>query len=163
MSQRFYINGEQIFGNNEMFQNTHDEIARQGGVWDKEDLILPETEITDPQGLMDAVEKDSLEYLKKVLTNVWSDEKNDFVDRPFSEITDKDILLNENNDKEFVRMLYTKDGEVRKNAWQHLSYLIDCERAFTSFNLYNVIKSEVEFKDGKMVLKDGGKIIAEMY
>jgi hypothetical protein len=54
MSQRFYINGEQIFGNNEMFQNTHDEIARQGGIWDDVDLRLPETEITDQQGLKDA-------------------------------------------------------------------------------------------------------------
>lgn len=164
MSQRFYVNGVQIFGNNEMFENTHDEIARQGGVWDDVDLCLPETEIIDPQALMDAVEKDSLEYLKKILTkNAWSERKNKCINRPFSRLTDKHILLSEYDNKEVLHRLYTNKGEVRKNAWRFLQYWVEGLRIFTGLNLYNAIKSEVEFKDGKLVLKDGGKIIAEMF
>ncbi len=164
MSQRFYVNGVQIFGNNEMFKNTHDEIARQGGVWDDEDLCLPETEITDPQALMDAVEKDSLEYLKKILTkNVWSDRKNKLINRPFSRLTDKHILLSECDSKEVLHRLYTNKGEVRKNAWRFLQYWVEGLRIFTGLNLYNAIKSEVYFNEGRMVLKETGKIIAEMY
>lgn len=164
MSQRFYVNGVQIFGNNEMFENTHDEIARQGGVWDDDDLILPKTEIKDPQALMDAVEKDSLEYLKKILTkNVWSDRKNKCINRSFSRLTDKHILLSECDSKEVLHRLYTNKGEVRKNSWRFLLCWVESLRIFTALNLYNAIKSEVEFKDGNLVLKDGGKIIAEMF
>ena len=33
MSNRFYVNDEQIYGNNEMFTNTQKELARQGAKW----------------------------------------------------------------------------------------------------------------------------------
>ena len=32
MSNRFYVNGVQIFGNNEMFDRTYKELEKQGGV-----------------------------------------------------------------------------------------------------------------------------------
>lgn len=33
MSNRFYVNDVQIFGNNEMFENTYTELERQGAQW----------------------------------------------------------------------------------------------------------------------------------
>ncbi len=164
MSQRFYVNGEQIFGNNEMFPKTHDEIARQGGVWDDDDLILPETEITDPQALMDAVEEDSLQYLKKCCIEYWDEKKGKEVKKPFSRVTDKDLLLSSFwNYKEFKVRAYARDGSVKKNVWRQMKWMIEEKRIFTSLNLYLAIKSEVEMKDGKLVLKDGGKITASMF
>lgn len=165
MSQRFYINGEQIFGNNEMFPKTMAEIERQGGVWDKEDLILPETEITDPQGLMDAVEQDTFEYLKKVTTGDVLDEKSrKFYNRDFKDVHDKELILNKRFEDDFKCNCYDlQTGEIEKNVWQKIGWWIDSKRAFTSYNLYMAIKKDVDFEKGKLVLKDGGKIIAEMY
>lgn len=33
MSNRFYVNDVQIFGNNEMFKNTYTELEKQGAEW----------------------------------------------------------------------------------------------------------------------------------
>ena len=49
MSNRFYVNGVQIFGNNEMFQHTYDELVRQGGKW-TEDGVLPRMRNTAIKG-----------------------------------------------------------------------------------------------------------------
>lgn len=161
MSNRFYVNDVQIFGNNEMFANTYAELERQGAKW-TEDGTFDAIEIKDPQGLMDAVEKDSLEYLKEVLTkNCWSSRRNKFINRSFSKITDKHLLLGLWN-KAVVDRAYTK-GEVRKNAWLHLKWWFEEKRVFTSLNLYFAIKNEVKFnKDEKLELKKDGKIIACM-
>ena len=64
MSNRFYVNDVQIFGNNEMFERTYEELKKQGAEW-TEDYTFGEIEITDPQALMDAVEKDSIEAFIK--------------------------------------------------------------------------------------------------
>ena len=74
MSNRFYVNDVQIFGNNEMFERTYEELKKQGAGW-TEDCTFDEIKITDPQALMDAVEKDSLEYLKKLCTEMVLDEE----------------------------------------------------------------------------------------
>lgn len=164
MSNRFYVNGVQIFGNNEMFRRTHDEIVRQGGEWDDVDLILPKTEIKDPQALMDAVEKDSLEYLKKALTEkVWSDKKGCCVKRPFSRLSDKHLLLSDFTKKDVLLRAYTIKGEIRKNAWKYLKWWIEEKRVFSSLTLYLAIQNDVEEKEGKLVLKEGHNIIATMY
>lgn len=163
MSQRFYVNGVQIFGNDEMFKNTHDEIARQGGIWDDEDLMLPKTEIKDPQALMDAVEKDSLEYLKHCYSKYFSLKRKEWVSKPFSSLTDKQILLSDYSNKDVLLRAFTAKGEVRKNAWKNLLYWIEGKRVFTGLVLYLAIQNEVETKEGKLTLKDGGKIIAKMF
>lgn len=162
MSNRFYINNVQIFGNNEMFKNTYAELERQGAEW-TEDGTFDAIEIKDPQGLMDAVEKDSLEYLKKCLTEKHFDHRRlEFVKRPFSRITDKHLLLSDYN-KDVVFRTYCR-GKVRKNAWLNLKWWFEEKRIFTSLVLYYAIKSEVEFNnDSKLVLKKDGKIIARMY
>lgn len=161
MSNRFYVNDKQIFGNNEMFENTYAELERQGAEW-TEDGTFGAIEIKDPQGLMDAVEKDSLEYLKKCLTEEHFDHrKMKSIKRPFSRITDKHLLLGSWN-KEVVYRAYCR-GKVRKNAWLSLKWWFEEKRVFTSLNLYFAIKNEVELKgDGKLELKKDGKIIACM-
>lgn len=163
MSNRFYVNDVQIFGNNEMFKNTYTELEKQGAEW-TEDGTFEAIEIKDPQGLMDAVEKDSLEYLKKCLTkNCWSSRRNRFINRPFSRITDKHLLSGLSN-KDVVLRAYTRKGDARKNAWLHLKWWVEKKRIFTSLNLYFAIQSEVELnKDKKLELKKNGKIIACMY
>ena len=162
MSNRFYVNDVQIFGNNEMFKNTYTELEKQGAEW-TDDCTFNAIEIKDPQGLMDAVEKDSLEYLKKCLTEENFDHrKMKFIKRPFSRITDKHLLLSSWN-KEVVYRAYCR-GKVRKNVWLSLKWWFEEKRIFTSLNLYYAIQSEVELNnDGKLELKKDGKIIACMY
>lgn len=162
MSNRFYVNDVQIFGNNEMFKNTYTELEKQGAEW-TEDCTFGAIEIKDPQGLMDAVEKDSLEYLKKLLTEEHFDyRKLKIIKRPFSRITDKHLLLSDWN-KDVVFRAYTR-GKVRKNAWLYLKWWFEEKRIFTSLNLYFAIKNEVKLNnDGKLELKKDGKIIASMY
>lgn len=163
MSNRFYVNGVQIFGNNEMFKNTYDELKKQGAEW-TEDGTFDTIEIKDPQALMEAVEKDSLLYLKDRLTkDVWSERKNKFINRQFSKITDKHLLENENFKKDFILCLYNRKGEVHKHTWRRLMWWIDGKRAFTSLTLYLAIQNDVEFRDGKLELKKDGKITACMY
>ena len=70
MSNRFYVNDEQIYGNNEMFTNTKKELARQGAEW-TEDGTFSSIEIKDPQALMDVITKDALEYLKEKMMSYY--------------------------------------------------------------------------------------------
>ena len=100
MSNRFYVNDVQIFGNNEMFEHTYEELKKQGAVW--EDGCFREIEITDPQSLIDAVEKDVFGFLLDVLTKDVLDEKTlKFYDRDFKDIHDKELLLNDKFEDDF--------------------------------------------------------------
>lgn len=163
MSNRFYVNNVQIFGNNEMFKNTYDELKKQGAEW-TEDGTFGTIEISNPQALMEAVEKDSLLYLKNRLTkDVWSDRKNKCINRQFSKITDKHLLENKILKKDFIHCLYNGKGEVKKHTWRRLMWWINEKRAFTGLTLYLAIQNEVVFKDGELKLKEDGKITACMY
>lgn len=163
MSNRFYVNGVQIFGNNEMFDCTYKELERQGAQWD--DFTFEPIEISDPQGLMNAVETDVFEYLKRVNTkDVFDFEKNDWIDhRDFKDVHDSDFILNI-RDKDFLKScVYTDEGNIQRCPYLHLKYWIESKRIFTSYVLYIAIQNDVEFVKGKLVLKQGHKITAEMY
>lgn len=163
MSNRFYVNDVQIFGNNEMFQKTYDELKKQGAVW-TEDGTFDAIEIKDPQALMGAVEQDSLEYLKKALTeNVWSDRKKKCINKKFSSIHDKDLVLSSEFKNDLKWSLYRRNGDVLPLGWRRIQWWISEKRAFTSFNLYLAIKDDVELKEGKLLLKEGHTITASMY
>ena len=161
MSNRFYVNDVQIFGNNEMFKKTHDFIISQGGIWTEDYWILEKTEIKDPQGLMDAVTEDSLTYLKECLTE----------SKKFEELNDMDILENDYYDKEFLERLYNKDGTINKNnffglpIYIRLQNWIEFKRCFIPFNLWLAIKDcvDMDYNTMKITLKKDKKIIAEMY
>lgn len=163
MSNRFYVNDVQIFGNNEMFSKTYEELKKQGAEW-AEDGIFSEIEITDPQALMDAVEQDIFEYLKKITTeNVFENDK--FIkNKDFSEVHDKEFAWSDFED-DIKSRIYSRNGEIRPHIWREIGWWVEEKRFLTSFNLYQAIKNEVEFNDrlNKLVLKKGGKITACMY
>jgi hypothetical protein len=160
MSNRFYVNDVQIFGNNEMFQKTHDFITSQGGNWIEDYAYLEETEITDPQGLMDAVTEDSLNYLKELLTE----------QKKFEDLDDSDLVSNVFDDKELLERLYNKDGTINKNNFFGLPIYIRLEnwigyrRCFTPFYLWFAIKDcvDLDYNTMKITLKKDKKIIAKM-
>lgn len=160
MSNRFYVNDVQIFGNNEMFDNTYTELERQGAKW-TEDGTFGSINITDPQALMNAVTKDTAEFLKETHCNYYDEETWEEVHKDFSELKDSDFL---NTDKRnLIHCLYGDNGEYREHAWKFLSWYLDEKRIFTPYNLYIAIKDCVKDVDGKLTLKENCKIIACMY
>lgn len=165
MSNRFYVNDVQIFGNNEMFPKTYEELKKQGAEW-TEDFTFGEIEITDPQALMDAVEQDTFEYLKKITTENVYDEENDkwIKHKDFSEVHDKELAWSDFED-DIKSRIYSRNGEIRPHIWRNIGWWVAEKRFLTSFNLYQAIKNEVEFNNSlnKLVLKKGGKITACMY
>lgn len=162
MSNRFYVNDEQIYGNNEMFTNTKKELARQGAEWTEDGTFSP-IEIKDPQALMDVITKDSLEYLKEKMMSYHDPVKHEDVEKSFEELTDTDVLVFTTDPRYFLKLLYTKEGEVKQNAFRYIEFWISDVRAMTPYFLWTVIKNDVTFKDGKLILKDGHNIIACMY
>ncbi|MCQ2577508.1 MAG: hypothetical protein MJ176_03140 [Treponema sp.] len=160
MSNRFYVNEVQIFGNNEMFGYTYEELEKQGAEWTK-DGTFREINITDPQALMDAVTKDTADYLKEVNCDYFDYEKHKDVHKDFEELKDSDILTTDK--RSLINCLYDEDGQARDNAWLHLTWYVDERRVFTPFNLYQAIKNSVEVVKGKLTLKEGCIITAKMY
>ena len=59
--------------------------------------------------------------------------------------------------------VYTDDGNIQKYPYLNLKYWIESKRIFTSYVLYTAIQNDVELVKGKLVLKQGHKITAEMY
>ena len=162
MSNRFYVNDVQIFGNNEMFDRTYKELEKQGAEW-TEDWTFDAIEIKDPQALMEAVEKDSLEYLKKLCTeDVWNEQKQTFGDKKFEDVHDSDLILSEFPDA-LKNRAYTESGEVRHNAWCSIGWWLEEKRFFTSWILYHAIENDVNFENGNLKLKEGHTITACMY
>lgn len=163
MSNRFYVNDVQIFGNNEMFERTYEELKKQGAEW-TDDGTFCEIEIKDPQALMEAVEKDSLEYLKKVCTeDVFDEKNNNFINKKFEDVHDSDLILSVYGDA-LKNRAYTEKGEVRNKAWRSIGWWLEEKRILTSWNLYQAIKDDVEFdKQENLVLKEGHTITACMY
>ena len=161
MSNRFYVNDVEIFGNNEMFQKTHDFIISQGGNWIEDYAYLKKTEIKDPQGLMDAVTEDSLNYLKELLTE----------QKKFDDLDDSDLVSNVYDDKDLLKRLYNKDGTINKNnffglpLYFRLQNWIEYRRCFTPFQLWLAIKDcvDLDYNTMKISLKKDKKIVAEMY
>ena len=111
---------------------------------------------------MDAVEKDSLEYLKEGCSRVWNEQKMKFEDKSFKDVHDSDLILSEFPD-ELKDRAYTESGEVRHNAWRSIGWWVEEKRVFTSWNLYQAIKNDVEVdKGGNMTVKEGHTISACM-
>lgn len=162
MSNRFYVNGEQIYGNNEMFTRTRNELEKQGANW-TDDGTFSTIEITDPQALMEVITKDSLEYLKEKMMNHYDPIKNEDVEKSFEELTDIDALGSMFNPRSFLECIYADNGEVDLLAFRHIEYWFADKRAMTPYLLWTVIKDDVSCEKGKIVLKEGHKITASMY
>ncbi len=160
MSNRFYVNGVQIYGNNEMFQRTKDELTKQGAKWN--DGAFGVIEIKDPQALMDVVTKDSLEYLKDIMMDHYDPVKEEDVEKSFDELTDVDAL-GSLLPKEFLSCIYTKNGEPFPLAYARIANWIANKRAMIPYLLWTVIKDDVTFEEGELHLKEGHTITACMY
>jgi hypothetical protein len=163
MSNRFYVNDFQIFGNNEMFQRTYEELKRQGANW-TDDGTFDAIEIKDPQGLMRAVELDTFVSLKKWATEDVIDKVNKkyYKHRDFSEVHDKELFFSSFED-EWKCMLYDENGEVERNTWHTLEMQLSTMRMFTPYFLYQAIKKDVDYTKDGFVLKEGHTITARMY
>ena len=152
MSNRFYVNGVQIFGNNEMYNNTYDELVRQGGKF-TDDGILPKMRITEPQALMEAVTKDTAEQVRRFVD-----------DKPFDLLTDSELLCSPLVRYGMRDCLYDHKKNLRTNAWERMKWYIEDKRVFTPYLLYTAIKGcVVVMDDSRLVLKPRRVITAEMY
>lgn len=164
MSNRFYINNVQLFGNNEMPENTRNELDKQGAKWIEYGWVLRKFKIKDPQGLMEAVTKDSLGELKLLMTDHYDPIKEEDVEKTFEELTDIDALGSIFFPRSFLNRIYTKSGEIRMDAYQQIRWWIEDKRAMTPYLLWTAIKDKVEYdKSGKLILKKNRCIIARMY
>ena len=160
MSNRFYVNNVQIYGNNEMFKRTKDELTKQGAKWNGG--TFGTIEITDPQALMNVVTKDSLEFLKDIMMDHYDPVKEEDVEKTFDELTDIDALSSL-LPKELLSCIYEKDGKPNLLAYRRIENWIANKRVMTPYLLWIVIKDDVSFEEGKMVLKEGHTITASMY
>ena len=162
MSNRFYINDVQIFGNNEMFNNTYEELKRQGAEW-TEDFTFNEIEIKDPQALMDAVESDILGFIVERHTkNVWDEKENITKNVDWKDVKDSD-LLSVWGDRDLIEYVFDEKGNPKKCAWRRIASWISNKRIFTSYILYRAIENDVEHTEKGLVLKEGHTITASMY
>ena len=163
MSNRFYVNGVQIFGNNEMFPETYNELKKQGAEW-TDDGTFDEIEITNPQALMRAVELDIFKYLKEVATENVIDKVNKKVHKhiDFSKVHDTDLFWSDFED-DLKSCIYTEDGEIETNTWRYLIYFINEKRVFTPYILFQAIENDITIEGNQIRLKEGHTITAEMY
>ena len=155
MSLRVYVNGVQIFGNNEMYPATREELTRQGAKWN--DGCFDDIEIKDPQSLMEAVEKDVF-GVGSYFHNLFEENKN--------YIPNKDFLFSEHDkDDKIHNIIWDKTtGELNEYIWLRMRWFIEDRRIFTSYELYQAIKNDVIIKDDlTLELKPNHKIIACRY
>lgn len=163
MSNRFSINGVQIFGNNSIGKHTYDECVRQGAVPD-EDGLFHETSISDPDRLIQAICKDTQDQLS------------------FAQ-TDSDALVSEIYPRELLNNIqgYDIDGhgpsnpmEIDESNWWYdvicgLRCYIDEHIVFQPLIAYNAIMKtcrhlshdECIAKHSRLCIKDGQQLIVK--
>lgn len=161
MSNRFCVNGVQIFGNNELFENTKKELDKQGAVWLEDGWVMKRLKITDPDGLMEAVTKDSLNELKRVMLNHYDFKTGKDIKKTFDELTDADAINVEH--KDLLNSLYDHEGNPQQFAFKYLQYWIEDRRAMTPYVLWLAISDKVQMVGGKLVLKKNKNIWATMH
>lgn len=161
MSNRFYVNGVQIFGNNEMFERTANELKKQGAKFN--DSGFKAIEIKDPQALMDAVTDDTLIFLKERMMDYYDLIKDQDIVKSFDELSDIDVVISNMFPKELFNCLYDKEGNPEKFVWRRIEEWLSGKRFATPYTLYLAIRDDVDFIEGKLVLKEGHNIIARMY
>lgn len=163
MSNRFYIDGYQVFGNYEMFSRTEKALTKQGAQW-TDDGTFSKIKITDIESLLNAIELDSLYYLKDFLCQ----EKYDFEthkqipQRNFNDLEDSDFLCSRRYNTYLKDICFTKKGAPRPHSYRMLADFLDEKRIFTAYNVWTHIKSKCEYKDGKLVIKPHRTIYAWM-
>lgn len=158
MSQRFYVNKFQPFGNGEMFENTKKECERQGCKWSEDGMILKKTEIKDPQALLEAITIDSLNQVKEYLSRRCKD-------KDFSEITDVDILKSEILPMYLKNLCFTKTGEPIASAYNCQNWFIEDKRIFAPMMTFQAIQDCLVFnrETDRYEVKKGKHVWVRMY
>lgn len=121
--------------------------------------------MTDVNGLLKAVERDTLQILQKNLTRVTDDERDRKVYHPWSEITDKDILCDLNDSTWLKDRLYEKDGSIPEEGilTNNLDFLLNRKRVFAPYILKQELLKICDEDDmGNITLREGCKCIVHM-
>jgi len=151
MSQRFYINDLQVFGNNEIGDLTMQELEKQGIIIDYDDYIIKKQKIKDPQALLEAVVTDSLLMLKEGLTR----------DKKWEEITDADFF--KSYDPTFVKRILFDSESPAKSYLDWVEYFMDSKRIMAGELLRQHLMKWCKKEKGKLVIKPHKNIWVEMY
>lgn len=165
MSIRFYINDFQPFANNELGERTHKFLIDNGIEIDEDDGIIFEQEVTDVNGLLKAVERDTLQILQEDLTRVTYDEQDRKVYHPWSEITDKDILCDRMDSTWLKDRLYEKDESIPEDGilTNKLDFYLSRKRVFAPYFLKQELLTICDEDDmGNITLRDGCKCVVHM-
>ncbi|MCQ2209166.1 MAG: hypothetical protein MJZ34_02630 [Paludibacteraceae bacterium] len=163
MSQRFYINGFQPFGNNEIGKRTLQFLQESGIEMDMDDGIIDEQEISNPQGLLEAVTYDSLSMLKDGLTQDTYDDDLKKIHHSWSEVTDKDILCHEYFSPTYFKDALYRNDEPSKTAYWRSYFYLSGNRALMPGLLYVKLLEVCDEKDDGLHLKAGCKVTVRMY
>lgn len=167
MSNRFYINGFQVFGDNEIGAKTVRELDRQGIVWKEHGWICKRQKIKEIQPLMDAINNDILTDLKTCITHKYDTSLEKYVDVDFKEVKDTDLFCNEIIPKMFTHVLYRENGEIKRNSWTYAYMFLENKKALIPTLLYlhikdkciRTVKDEIEVIE----IKPKKSIWVEMY
>lgn len=108
MSNRFYVNGFQPFGNNILGNKTYKELCRQGIKWIEDGWVCKRQKIKDPLALLEAIYEDSMtELVDRLKTKRKTEKKN--IDEPLT-----DIELYGDTYNMVSHCMFNKDGSLKK-------------------------------------------------
>ena len=130
---------------------------------DMDDGIIPEQEISDPQGLLEAVTYDSLVMLKEGLTRDTYDDHMHKIHHPWDSVTDKDIFRYTSISPTYFKDALYKEGKPNEHAYLQSYWYIHGLRALAPGLLYMLLQNVCEERDDKLILKDGCKVTVSMY
>lgn len=148
MSTRFYINGVQIFGNGDMYENTRQELIKQIGHDPYKGDYFNNKKIKDPNALLVAIENDIKE---KILVD-----NKDF----FKE--DKDLFCFKSTPVYLLEALKNRHGS--EHCFLNICLeLIDSKTFFIPLVAYMAMKNCIEEKDGKFVLRKNRVVKVSWY
>lgn len=168
MANRLYIDDFQVFGNNIIGVRTLEELDRQGIVWVDHGWICKRQKITDIHALMNAINEDILEDLKRSVGRVYDVEKEKFVNVDFGRLKDSDLCCDDIINP-IKYGLYKDDcGTIRKNSWSWLYLSLEEKKAFIPTLLYMHIKDKCKWETDengqeRLVIKPTKHIWVEMY
>lgn len=157
MSQRFFVNNFQPFGNNEMLPNTKKECEKQGCKWSEDGMILKKTKIKDPHALLQAITIDSLNEVKDFCSRKYKDKK-------FSELEDVDLFKSDFLPKYLKDLCFSKEEPVPE-AFRRIEWFIEDKRVFAPMLTFLHIKDCLSYnkETDRYEVKKGKNIWVRMY
>lgn len=151
MSTRFYICDTQVFGNNEMFENTFKELCKQLSLnvsyEDFYELPLHNKIISDPDSLLLAIEKDTVNKIKTFASK------------------DVDLFFDINEiDKQWLISCMQDSRRGNHSVLFTLCMFLDPKYVMMPYIAYNAMKDKVMMDvSGKYVLRDDKVVTVSWY